>query len=215
MALEFDWEALGLNKAVAERLTDIAGDPLLEELQRELATLRREVRVLRIANGELERIVVRDTLTPLFNRRYLVSALNERIARLDRYGTASVLVFVDVDGLKQINDAHGHNAGDFVLCHIARQLAANIRATDVAARMGGDEFALVLDALTEEEAREKVAILDAAIANSPCDYGGICLPVYASFGVATIHAGEPDEAVLARADAAMYMVKREKRAARA
>ena len=73
----------------------------------------------------------------------------------------------------------------------------------------------MLDALNEKEAREKVAILDTAIANAPCDYAGTCLPVYASFGVATIRAGEPDEAVLARADAAMYAAKREKRAAKA
>jgi diguanylate cyclase (GGDEF)-like protein len=207
-------EASALSNSAAERRMDIVADPRVEELQRELNALRREVRILRIANGELERVVVRDTLTPLYNRRYLVTALNERIARLDRYGTASVLVFVDVDGLKQINDAHGHNAGDFALCHIARQLAANVRATDVAARMGGDEFALVLDALNEEEAREKIAILDHAIANAPCDYAGTRLTVYASFGVATIRAGECDEAVLARADAAMYAAKREKRAVR-
>lgn len=199
----------------AERHEAMQADPRIDELEKEIVLLRRELRVLRMANNELERVVVRDTLTPLHNRRYLITALNERIQRLDRYGTPAVLVFVDVDGLKQINDRHGHNAGDFALVHIARALAANIRACDVAARMGGDEFALILDEVDEAGARDKVTALDAAVAAARCDYGNARLDVYASFGMAQIQTGDRDEDIIARADAHMYKVKREKRISRA
>jgi len=195
-----------------ESATDAVADPRLSELEREVAELRSEVRMLRMANGELERVVVRDTLTPLYNRRYFLTALNERIARLTRYGASAMLVFVDVDGLKQVNDSHGHNAGDYALVHVARQLAANIRTTDVAARMGGDEFALLFDEMDADKAREKIAALDAAICQNDCDFGGARLSVFASFGMADVRAGERDEDVIARADADMYLVKREKRA---
>src|SRR3546814_8483487 len=75
--------------------------------------LKRELMMLRIANSELERVVERDTLTPLYNRRYFINAVNDRLKRLGRYGTRSILVFADVDGLKRISDTHGHNAGDY------------------------------------------------------------------------------------------------------
>src|SRR3546814_14126428 len=81
--------------------------------------------MLRIANSELQRMVERDTLTPLYNRRYFINAVNDRLKRLGRYGTRSILVFADVDGLKRITDKHAHNAGDYVLIPIARRLAEN------------------------------------------------------------------------------------------
>src|SRR3546814_4771735 len=103
--------------------------------------------MLRIANSELERLVERDTLTPLYNWRYFINAVKDRLKRLGRYGTRSILGFADVDGLKRINDTHGHNAGDYALIHIARLLAENVRTTDIVARIAGDEFALILEEL--------------------------------------------------------------------
>lgn len=193
-----------------------AGSPAVtgrdrEELENELRTLRKEVGMLRLVNAELERVVVRDTLTPLYNRRYFISAVNERISRIGRDGVEAIAIIVDVDHMKKINDAHGHPAGDFALLHLAKLLSQAIRKTDVAARIGGDEFALILDGLDEERARAKVSSLEWLIQESCCIFGDAELPLSASFGCTAIRADDSDATVMARADQAMYEQKRIRR----
>ncbi len=183
-----------------------AGD--VSALEDEVVALRRELRLLQLANEELERLVVRDTLTPLFNRRHFIGCLTERLNRLERYGTHAALVFIDVDGLKQINDKFGHSAGDFALLYIARLLAGSIRSTDIAARIGGDEFALLLDDVTEAGANEKASQLAKQISEAECSFGEDLLPLSASFGCTDLRPGDSDFAVIARADMAMYAAKR-------
>lgn len=185
---------------------DIGGD--VSALEDEVIALRRELRALQLANEELERLVVRDTLTPLFNRRHFVGCLTERLSRLDRYGAEAALLFIDVDGLKQINDKFGHSAGDYALLHIARLLAASVRSTDIAARIGGDEFALLLDGVTDEGANEKCRQLAAQISETECYFGEARLPLSASFGCTDLRPGDSDFAAIARADMAMYASKR-------
>jgi diguanylate cyclase (GGDEF)-like protein len=180
-------------------------------MERELAALRREVAMLRLVNAELERVVVRDTLTPLYNRRYYISALNDRISRASRYDTTAVAIIVDVDHMKKINDAHGHAAGDFALMHLADLLSGSIRSSDVAARIGGDEFALILDEMTDRQAVAKIVSLRKMVAGMPCLFGGLALPVSASFGWTAIRPADSDATVLARADEAMYEQKRLRR----
>lgn len=167
--------------------------------------------MLRLANAELERVVVRDTLTPLYNRRYFISALNERISRTSRYDSKSVAIIVDVDHMKSINDAHGHPAGDFALLHLADLFSRAIRTGDVAARIGGDEFALILDELDEEQALAKIATFEAMIRDSTCRFCDAALSVSASFGCTSIRADDSDADILARADEAMYEQKRLRR----
>jgi diguanylate cyclase (GGDEF)-like protein len=182
-----------------------------EELERELGALRKEVAMLRLVNAELERVVVRDTLTPLYNRRYFISALNERISRTSRYDARSVAIIVDVDHMKKINDVHGHPAGDFALMHMAELLSNEIRTCDVAARIGGDEFALILDELDEECAITKIMTLDSLIRQTPCRFGSTTLPVSASFGFTAIRMDDSDATIITRADEAMYQQKRQRR----
>jgi len=88
-----------------------------------------------------------DVLTGLPNRRYFIECLEKRIVRCKRYGDITALLFLDVDDLKAINDTYGHGAGDAMLVHMAKLLQDNIRASDMVARIGGDEFALLLDNL--------------------------------------------------------------------
>ena len=178
------------------------------DLERELAELRKEVMILRLANAELERVAVRDTLTPLYNRRYFISALNDRINRAGRYDAKAVAIIVDVDLMKRINDAHGHPAGDFALIHIAKLLSQTIRSTDVAARIGGDEFALILDGMDADRAAAKIASLQWLIGQTRCMFGDVELPISASFGHSAILADDSDAAIIARADQAMYRQKR-------
>lgn len=180
-------------------------------LEQELVALRKEVAMLRLVNAELERVVVRDTLTPLYNRRYYISALNERISRTSRYAATSVAIIIDVDHMKKINDAHGHPAGDFALMHLADLLSSTVRTCDVAARIGGDEFALILDGLNQEQAIAKIATLGMMIRDTPCRFGGADLPISASFGCTAIRADDSDADIIARADDAMYEQKRKRR----
>ena len=106
--------------------------------------LERENLALKARVAELEQLVVRDTLTPLFNRRCFIDELNRWCSRSNRYGGDYGLLFIDVDGLKAVNDRHGHLAGDVVLTAVAKALLALDRRSDIVARFGGDEFAIVL-----------------------------------------------------------------------
>lgn len=192
--------------AMAERAQ---AESEISELQQEIARLRGELRLLRLANQELERVAVMDTLTPLFNRRYFITALNERINRRTRYGTRYSVLFVDINRLKYINDVHGHSAGDFAIMHAAQILAREIRSTDVAARLGGDEFAIILEEIEGDAARTKARSLEKALRDSVCAFGDVILPMSASIGFTCLEADDREEAVIERADEDMYARKRD------
>lgn len=179
----------------------------LRELRRERDALRRENRILKIAVAELERVSERDTLTPLFNRRYFLTAIHQRIARFERHAERAAVVFVDVNQLKYINDSFGHAAGDFALMEIATRLAGSIRSTDVAARIGGDEFGLILDQSTEAGARAQVTRLCKILSAEPALYDGNEIRLSACFGVAMLKAGVTESEILAAADHDMYRSK--------
>lgn len=180
----------------------------IKELRNEISTLRRELRMLRIANAELERVAVRDTLTPLFNRRYFLTALSERLVRAQRYNTKAAVLFIDVNRMKYINDLFGHSAGDYALIHIAGIVQANIRATDVAARIGGDEFAIILEEVAEDQAAAKAQQLAEVMHRTPCLFAGEALPVSAAIGLTMLRPHDTEDSLIERADADMYIRKR-------
>jgi diguanylate cyclase (GGDEF)-like protein len=191
-------------------LSDEAADPRDEQLRtlrRENDALRRENRVLKIAVAELERVSERDTLTPLYNRRFFITALHQRIARVARYDECATLVYIDVNQLKAINDAHGHAAGDYVLIEIAGRLSGAIRATDIAARIGGDEFGLILDQMNADHARRQVGRFAALLADKPVEFEGRSIDLSACFGIATLTGDMTEEDVLAAADRDMRRSK--------
>lgn len=175
-------------------------------LERRLDALERENRALRLAVAELERISERDTLTPLYNRRYFLAALDAAISRAGRYDDDATLVFCDVNRLKEINDNHGHAAGDFALIKVAGRLATAVRSTDTIARLGGDEFGIILEKTGLDAAREKIEALACAL-DEQCDYGKSVIPLSAAFGVAAIRAGLGSDALLEEADRNMYAEK--------
>jgi diguanylate cyclase (GGDEF)-like protein len=179
----------------------------LREVRRERDALRRENRVLKIAVAELERVSERDTLTPLFNRRYFLTAIHHRMARFERHAERAAVVFIDVNQLKYINDSFGHAAGDFALMEIAKRLAGSIRATDVAARIGGDEFGLILDQSSEDGARAQVDRLCAVLTAAPAEYDGHEIALSACFGIAMLQTGMTESDILAAADRDMYRSK--------
>lgn len=179
----------------------------LRAVRRERDTLRRENRVLKIAVAELERVSERDTLTPLFNRRYFLTAIHQRIARFERHAERAAVVFADVNQLKYINDSLGHAAGDFALLEIANRLLASIRSTDVAARIGGDEFGLILDQSSEAGARAQMDRLADVLSAAPAVYDGQEIPLSACFGVAMLEPDMNESDLLAAADRDMYRCK--------
>jgi diguanylate cyclase (GGDEF)-like protein len=164
---------------------------------------------------ELERLVDSDTLTPLPNRRRFVREVERVVQHGRRYGTpASWVMFVDLDGLKQINDSYGHIAGDAALIHVATVLQTMVRTTDVVARIGGDEFGLLLEHIDVEAARDKAQRLIEAVADQPVILGGRRVRLSISIGLAELSADDDAETLIARADSAMYARRAQVRSAR-
>lgn len=171
------------------------------------ARLRQEIARLRARIVELEHLADTDTLTPLANRRAFAREVERVVAHIARHATPAAVLFLDVDDLKAVNDRWGHQLGDAALVHVARLLRREVRASDIVARVGGDEFGLVLDRLDEQTARQKAAALAKAIAAHPLLNGRASITLGLSIGLTMVRQGDTADAVLARADAAMYASK--------
>jgi diguanylate cyclase (GGDEF)-like protein len=176
-------------------------------------SLRDELALLRLRLDEVERLADMDTLTPLPNRRCFVREVERVVSQVARYGEDASVVFVDVDGLKSINDRHGHRAGDAALIHVATILRSEIRAGDLVARIGGDEFGLLLDRLDEGKATAKALALMTALQANPLELSDASLTIGLSMGVAMIRADDTVDTLLARADGRMYAAKAAQRTA--
>ena len=178
-----------------------------EALLAEVARLRGEVATLEARVEELDRLANMDSLVPVANRRGLIAQLDMMIARFDRHGTPGALLFVDVDGLKALNDAFGHAAGDAALIHLTEMMVASVRQTDMVARIGGDEFAILLDHADDRSACETAARLADRVAGCEFCFEGKCLPLSIAIGFTHLQSGDSAVAVLDRADEAMYREK--------
>tara|TARA_R110000787_G_scaffold8895_67_gene30775 strand:+ start:570 stop:1259 length:690 start_codon:yes stop_codon:yes gene_type:complete len=190
----------------------------------EIDALRRELKANNERIEELEHLADADPLTPLVNRRAFVREIDRARAYVDRYGGTSILIYLDIDGLKRINDGHGHGAGDRALVAVATLLIDNVRSSDLVGRLGGDEFGVLMARASRKDAEEKVAALAALIealrlplgdvtdggTEGGTESGGIALS--ASFGIAEITGKMDAEAALNAADTAMYAEKQRKKA---
>jgi diguanylate cyclase (GGDEF)-like protein len=173
---------------------------LIEENERLHAALLE----MRSRIAELEQLADTDTLTPLPNRRAFLRRLEAVVQYAARHNTPAAILYIDLDGLKRINDDHGHQVGDAVLLHLARLLADNLRATDMVARIGGDEFGLILDHLNETDATAKAQALVDYVSAHPVDIGTARVALHITVGLAMVRPGESIATLLERADAAMY-----------
>jgi diguanylate cyclase (GGDEF)-like protein/PAS domain S-box-containing protein len=162
---------------------------------------------------EVERLAYRDSLTRLPNRRLLGDRLRQALSSAQRHHKHVAVCYVDLDGFKPINDAYGHAMGDEVLREVARRLDDVTRASDTAARVGGDEFVLVLtDLAVEDEAVPVLSRASEALARPVHVAGGQVVRLSASIGVAFFpRDGADADALLRHADQAMYEAKRELR----
>lgn len=159
-----------------------------------------------------EDLADRDTLTPALNRRAFLLELHRTMSAVERYKTPAAVIYLDLDGLKALNDGFGHAAGDAALKHVGRLLAESVRETDIVGRLGGDEFGVILNHASAEEARAKAAVLAHAINYTPIMHAGQAHKVQVSLGVHAIAHVEDPETVIARADEAMYADKHARRA---
>jgi diguanylate cyclase (GGDEF)-like protein len=176
---------------------------LLEEIER----LRAEVLSLEAKVEELDRLAHLDALVPIANRRGMLRELEMMIARHERHGTQAAMLFVDLDGLKVLNDSFGHMGGDAALMNVAEKLLAGTRANDCVARLGGDEFCVLLDHADEKSALETAERLVDSIAGEDCLFEGTPMPLSVTIGVTLIQQGDTPATILARADKEMYRVK--------
>lgn len=150
-----------------------------------------------------------DPLTGLAGRAQIIGALEAGLQHARSGETLLALIFIDLDGFKQINDVHGHLAGDSLLCAVGSRLQGVIRSTDTVGRYGGDEFVVVLPALARRNTAREVAgkLIDQL--TQPFALQGGCHCIGASLGLAFFpDHGSSAESLLARADEAMYAAKR-------
>lgn len=165
---------------------------------------------LRTRVAELERLVLTDCLTSLFNRRHFIEELDRCCWRAHRYGGTYGLLFFDVDRMKAVNDIQGHRIGDDVLRGVAKALTGAVRKSDIAARIGGDEFTILLDCISAEKLAQKTASMQASLAALLINTEGPKLTIGVSVGSCQIESGARAADVLDAADKAMYAHKRSK-----
>jgi diguanylate cyclase len=148
-----------------------------------------------------------DPLTGLANRRALNQELERRIAQLQRQGTPLSLLLVDVDHFKRFNDTHGHQAGDEMLCSMARVFRDAVRDMDLATRYGGEEFAIVLPGTVLEDAKCAAERVRRAAAEIELTFRGAKLRDTVSVGLAQATETDDPQSLLRRADDALYAAK--------
>lgn len=170
--------------------------------------LEYEVEQRKKAEIHARHLSLHDHLTGLPNRLLLMDRLDMLCKRTLRDANHPVLLFIDLDGFKEVNDTCGHDAGDKLLCTVAQRLKSELRETDTIARLGGDEFVVLLEnTTTSAEVQKIVDNLLRALSLPSC-----CLeqhsPVTASIGMARIELGDTPSTVLKKADRAMYHIKK-------
>lgn len=177
---------------------------------------RRQFRLQRSlddANVELQRQAFRDALTGLANRQLLDDRLTHAAARMQRDGNPLALLLINLDGFKPINDSFGHAVGDQVLCQMAQRLSKLSRAGDTLARIGADEYALLMEGDCSEPGLALVAqrMLDAVADDLPAFGEGSEAPLHlsASIGIAVLTAATEGAALIGQADSAVALAKRQ------
>lgn len=173
----------------------------VEQAEQRIAELEQELR-------DVSGLVRTDPLTGALNRRGFDELVDRELARAGRHGHPLALALIDLDDFHQTNTAHGHAGGDAVLRHLVAVCQLHLRSTDAIARIGGDEFVLLLPETPAADSMSTLLRLQRSLAQRPLQLDDTRVPVHFSAGVAQWHAGEPVDGLLRRADAALYAAKR-------
>ena len=189
---------------MSDHLTNEVEAPRLIE---EIGRLRAQVAQLEERIEQLDQLAHQDSLISMPNRRGFMRELERLVDRARRYEHRAAMLFVDLDGLKMINDTFGHRAGDEALIQVADLLTRGVRRSDVVARIGGDEFGILLENADEQSAHDTAARLVDLICTCEFVHEGDSLPLSVAIGVGMIDGSEGPDAVMARADEEMYRRK--------
>jgi diguanylate cyclase (GGDEF)-like protein len=173
---------------------------VLQRLTTELAEMSERLQAA-------EDLADRDALTPTLNRRGFLRELHRTMSEVERYKTPAAVLYLDLDGFKAVNDSYGHAAGDAILRHVGALLNDSIRESDIVGRIGGDEFGVILNRVSPDEARAKAQSLSDHINASAILHAGVAHRIRASVGVHPVAMVEDPETAIARADEAMYADK--------
>lgn len=161
--------------------------------------------------AELENLATTDGLTKVLNRRGFEDRLGHELSIAKRHGVGGVLIFVDLDEFKPVNDTYGHAAGDDVLMTVAGLLKTQVRDTDYIGRLGGDEFAILLPRSNKRNGVRRAEELDRKLNNAYATWQGHSIQIKASCGVHMYAADAELKELLLSADAAMYKIKQERK----
>lgn len=191
-------------------IRDITERKLMEEeLKRAAAELFRSNNELKLQEDYLRYLAYHDTLTGLPNRKFFVEQLQESLQWAQRNHSLVGLLFIDLDGFKQVNDTLGHEMGDRLLVIVARRLSNCLRGSDTVSRLGGDEFTVILRAIPKAQAVIVVAEKILATITEPMVLNGHVIKVSASIGISIYPLNSHiSETLIEQADAAMYRAKR-------
>ena len=179
-----------------------------DELKRVNMALQEQMREVKALHKQLREQAIRDPLTGLFNRRYLQETLDREVARAKREGKPVGFIIMDLDHFKQVNDKHGHKAGDMALQQLGALLLQNLRMEDISCRYGGEEFTVVMPGASLETAIERANFLLRKINEMRVKYNGAEIKITASMGVSLFpkHGANGEEA-MSHADNALYAAK--------
>ena len=166
------------------------------------------------AREKLKYLATRDALTGLFNRREMENILEREFSRATRYGTPLSLLFIDCDDFKMVNDSYGHSCGDALLRYIADKMMGMIRRDDIAFRLAGDEFVIILPNQTSKEAMKVSERLRSFFQKNPMKFNDTIIPISFSWGIASSEDPEvmSSVALLNKADKHLYEAKKQKKA---
>ena len=192
------------------RLHEVQGAVALQKqiLEDANTALHEQIRHIRDLQETLREQANRDSLTGLFNRRYLEGTLDREMARCRREGTPMTMLLLDIDHFKLINDTYGHQAGDEVLRVFGRVLHDTARAEDIVCRYGGEEFLLVLSKMPLDIARERGAYLQKFFEDMTVSFGDHRIRLTTSIGIAgTPEHSDSSDGLIRCADEALYLAK--------
>ncbi|WP_370278533.1 diguanylate cyclase domain-containing protein [Pontibacterium sp.] len=185
------------------------GDFLFLVVEYDFTELYDALEEVEASRARLHDIAMRDTLTGVNSLHYMQEAAKTEIAHAERHNLQLAVMFIDLDGFKSINDAYGHDVGDSVLCEVAQRVQTTIRSEDMLARIGGDEFVVLLSHASCEEYTERVATRILEVIEQPVVAAGHAISASASIGISLYPKdGQDLEALLKAADDAMYCVKK-------
>lgn len=177
---------------------------LIYRLRNQLADQIQSLAKVESLASEVYKLAALDQLTGLYNRRSGEQRLAQEISRAQRHGRPLTVLLIDLDGLKHINDSYGHAAGDLLIKTFAERVQRAIRGSDVAVRLGGDEFMALLPECRIDEVRHVLARIEGV----ECEYEGQRIPCQFSRGWTDYKPGESPQDLLKRADEALYSNKR-------